>query len=137
MYKNNKPKKTQSEGDIEFPKNLNTYLGAKGYTILKSELPIRTQLYIKDKLTIKPYTPGSPVNTVKSFPCYRESSNKLYLPRYFGIEFFGPPKSYKIPDGEAIDLQFNGSLRDYQIPVIDKVVNFLTNIKNNGYNTLH
>ena len=119
MYKNIK------KDDIEIPQNIDTYLGPKGYTILKKDLSMRTQLYIKDKLTIKPHTPGAPISSGISFPCYRESNNKLYLPRYFGIELFGTPKRYNIPDSESINLEFNGTLRDYQIPVIEKTLAFL------------
>lgn len=116
-----------NKNNIEFPENIDTYLGPKGYTILKKDLPMRTQLYIKEQLTIRPYTPGAPVSLGNSFPCYRESSNKLYLPRYYGKELFGEPKRYSISDGEQINLQFNGTLRDYQIPVIDKTLSFLRN----------
>ncbi len=40
---------------ITFPPTLNTYLGKKGYTILKSELSKEQQDFIVDKLTIKPF----------------------------------------------------------------------------------
>jgi superfamily II DNA or RNA helicase len=124
MYKN---KQATKNDDMEIPQNIDTYLGPKGYTILKKDLLMRTQLYIKDQLTIKPYTPGAPISTGNSFPCYRESNNKLYLPRYFGIELFGPPKRYNIPDGLPINLEFTGTLRDYQIPVIEKTLEYLRN----------
>lgn len=127
MYKN---KQATKNDDMEIPQNIDTYLGPKGYTILKKDLLMRTQLYIKDQLTIKPYTPGAPISAGNSFPCYRESNNKLYLPRYFGIELFGPPKRYNIPDGLPINLEFTGTLRDYQVPVIEKT---LTYLRNNPY----
>ena len=120
MYKNIK-----KNDNIEIPQNIDTYLGPKGYTILKKDLSMRTQLYIKEQLTVKPYTPGAPISSGNSFPCYRESNNKLYLPRYYGIELFGLPKRYNISNGEFINLEFNGTLRDYQIPVIEKTLTFL------------
>jgi len=116
-----------NKNNVEFPQNIDTYLGSKGYTVLKKDLPMRTQLYIKEQLSIKPYTPGAPISSGNSFPCYRESNNKLYLPRYYGIELFGSPKRYIIPDGETTNLQFNGSLRDYQVPVIEKTLEYLRN----------
>jgi superfamily II DNA or RNA helicase len=115
---------------IEIPQNIDTYLGAKGFTILKKDLPMRVQLYIKEQLNVRPYTPGAPVSSGNSFPCYRESNNKLYLPRYYGIQLFGTPKRYLISDGDTINLQFNGTLRDYQVPVIEKTLEYL---KNNPY----
>jgi superfamily II DNA or RNA helicase len=108
------------------PKNLNTYLGQKGYTILKSELTIKQQLFIKDQLTVKPYVPGSPVQLQKSFPAYRESDKKLYVPRYYGEELFGPAKTIKITEGDDINLTFEGSLRDYQTPIINKYLDHVS-----------
>jgi len=116
----------------DIPKNLNTYLGQKGYTVLKSELTIKQQLFIKEQLTVKPYVPGSPVQLQKSFPAYRESDKKLYIPRYYGEEIFGPSKEYKLTEGNDIDLQFNGSLRDYQVPVINKYLEHVQSNKQEG-----
>ena len=110
----------------EMPKNLNTYLGQKGYTILKSELTIKQQLFIKDQLTVKPYVPGSPVQLQKSFPAYRESDKKLYVPRYYGEELFGIAKQHKLTEGDDVNLTFQGSLRDYQKPVIEKFINHVS-----------
>lgn len=100
------------------PKNLNTYLGQKGYTVLKSELTIKQQLFIKEQLTVKPYVPGSPVQLQKSFPSYRESDKKLYIPRYYGEEIFGLSKEYKLTEGVNIDIKFEGTLRPEQEPVV-------------------
>jgi hypothetical protein len=113
----NKKQLQSNENIIDWPQNLNTYLGNKGYTILKSELSIKHQLLIKEMLMVKPYVPGSPVQVQKTFPAYRESDKKIYVPRYFGEELFGPPKTNKITEGDNIDLTFQGTLRDYQVPI--------------------
>jgi superfamily II DNA or RNA helicase len=110
----------KSDEVIEMPKNINCYLGQKGYTILKSDLTIKQQTFIKEQLTVKPYVPGSPVQVQKSFAAYRESDKKMYLPRYYGEEIFGKAKEIKIPEGDDISLTFNGQLRDYQAPVVQK-----------------
>ncbi len=111
---------------VEMPKNINTYLGQKGYTILKSELSPSQQQYIKEQLLIKPCTPGAPISIDKSFPAYRESDKKLYVPRYYGEKIFGPPTESKITEGLNISLEFQGSLRPQQEPVVkaylDKVL---------------
>ncbi len=123
---NKKDNNKQESNQIIMPLNLNTYLGQKGYTISKSELSIDKQLFVKEQLMVKPYMPGSPVQVQKSFPAYRESNNKLYIPRYFGEELFGPAKQVKIPDGINTNLQFNGQLRDYQAPVVQKFIDYVT-----------
>ena len=102
---------------------MNTYLGQKGYTISKSELSIEKQVKIRDELMIKPFTMGSPMNENKTFPAYRESPNKFYVPHYYGVEKFGPPKQFKISEGVDINLVFNGKLRDNQEIVVDKYLN--------------
>ena len=61
---------------------MNTYLGQKGYTIPKNELTAGQQVKIRDDLTIRPFTMGSPLNDTKSFPAYRESPSKFYVPHY-------------------------------------------------------
>jgi len=109
--------------------NLNTYLGNKGYTINKNELTVEQQKKIRNDLTIKPFVMGSPMNdNTKTFPAYRESSNKFYVPHYYGIENYGIPKQYKISEGVDINLEFSGQLRDYQKPVVEKFINHCRNI---------
>jgi len=105
---------------MEEKKPIHSYLGQKGYTILKNELTVEQQKQIRDELTIKPFTSGmQSIGPQVSFPAYRESNNKMYVPHYYGIEKFGTPKDYKIPEGDNIDLKFNGKLRDYQEPVVN------------------
>jgi superfamily II DNA or RNA helicase len=122
----NMNKKQITQDIIEWPQNLNTYLGNKGYTILKSELSIKHQLTLKEMLMVKPYVPGSPVQLQKSFPAYRESDKKIYIPRYFGEELFGSAKTIKITEGDDINLEFQGTLREYQQPVIEKYLDHVS-----------
>jgi len=112
---------------------LNTYLGQKGYTIPKNELTIEKQKQIRNDLTIKPFVMGSPMNNEqKTFPAYRESGNKFYVPHYYGVENFGAPKQYKISEGNDIDLEFAGILRDYQEPVVNKFIDYCNDVKYGG-----
>ena len=102
---------------------LNTYLGQKGYTLLKKELSPQQEHFIKKELMIKPFTAGAPCGGGDQviFPVYRESASKIYIPRYFGEKHFGTPSSEsKIPDGTNINIEFAGELRDYQKPVVQK-----------------
>jgi len=111
----------------------NTYLGQKGFTLHKKELTMEQQQKIRTDLTIKPFVMGSPMtNNTTSFPVYRESNNKMYVPHYYGIEHYGTPKEINIKDGENIHLDFNGTLRDYQTPVVNKFIQHCTERKYGG-----
>ncbi len=107
---------------------MNTYLGQKGYTINKSELSIENQIKIRNDLTIKPFTMGAPLNESKMFPAYRESPNKFYVPHYYGVDHFGPPKQYKISEGTDIYLDFNGNLRENQTIVVNTYLNHVNKV---------
>jgi superfamily II DNA or RNA helicase len=112
---------------------MNTYLGPKGYTIPKNELSAEKQKQIRNELTIKPFVMGSPMNNNQpTFPAYRESTNKMYVPHYYGIENFGKPKEYKISNGIDINLEFNGTLRDYQAPVVNQFINHCLDVSYGG-----
>jgi superfamily II DNA or RNA helicase len=114
--------------------NINSYLGQKGYTILKKELTIEQQKQIRNDLTIKPYVGciGGGSNNQVTYPAYRESDKKFYVPHHYGVETFGPPKKCAISEGDDINLEFNGVLRDYQEPVVNKFIEVVTKLHDNG-----
>ena len=119
--------------EIDFPKTLNTYLGQKGYTILKKELSMEQQHMIRTELIAKPFTPGTQMgnSSAQSFPIYRESINKFYVPRHYGENKFGSPKEFKLSEGDNIDVEFAGDLRSNQVPVVDTYLEYVNN-KNGG-----
>ena len=123
--KTNNNKINNTKEPIIWPQNLNTYLGQKGYTIMKNDLSVSQQIKLKELLMVKPYVPGSPVQVQNTFPAYRESDKKIYVPRYFGEEIFGPAKEIKITEGTDINLEFQGTLRDYQEPVVNKFISYV------------
>ena len=101
-----------------------TYLGKKGYTLLKSSLTDKEHTFIRDELTVKAYIPKSPVQP-DPFSLYRESPNKFYVPRYFGQDNFGKFSENKLSRGDDINIEFNGDLREYQINIVNKYINFV------------
>ena len=101
---------------------LMSYLGKKGYTVKKNTISNNEQMNIRKKLTVRPYVPNSPVKG-DEFEVYRESSSKLYLPRYFGTDLYGKPKESKIPEPVNINLSFAGDLRDYQKKIVGTFMN--------------
>jgi superfamily II DNA or RNA helicase len=110
---------------------INTYLGQKGYTIPKNELKIEQQKQIRNDLMIKPFVMGSPMNNSegnKTFPAYRESGNKFYVPHYYGVENYGAPKQYKISEGIDINLEFAGKLRENQEIVVNTYIDHVNKV---------
>jgi superfamily II DNA or RNA helicase len=107
-----------------------TYLGHKGYSIYKKSLSVKEEVYIREELMMKPYIPKSPVQS-EPFPIYRESNNKFYIPRIFGINHFGMPNENRITSGIPINIDFQGELLDTpernQINVVNK---YMEHIKN-------
>ena len=96
-------------------------MGEKGYSIFKECLSVEEQHFIRTELTVKPFIPKSPIQPTP-FPVYLESPLKLYVPRYFGIDTYGPPDRILIPSGNNISIQFNGELRPYQNAIVDKYI---------------
>ena len=104
------------------------YIGNKGYTILKSSLSSDKEKLIKKDLTITPFTLNASVSfagqNTGSYPIYRENNNKIYVPQYYGRSIFGNTDDIRISEGDDINLTFNGELRDYQKPVMEKTINY-------------
>ena len=103
-----------------------TYLGQKGYSIFKECISAEEQQWLREQLMVRPNIPNSPVKP-PSFPVYRESPNKIYIPRFFGINTYGTAEESRISKGESISINFNGVLRDYQQKVVDTYVKTVGN----------
>jgi superfamily II DNA or RNA helicase len=101
--------------------NVGTYLGQKGYSIYKECLGVKDQQFLRNELTVGPFIPKAPVQPVP-FPIYRESNNKIYVPRYFGINTYGEPDEIRVSNGDDIDLSFAGDLRDYQKKIVSTFI---------------
>ena len=95
------------------------YLGPKGYSIRKDSLSIDEQIDLRDELTVKAFIPKNSIQKATPFPIYRESKNKFYIPKFYGLKRFGPFENKTIGEGDDIDLTFNGELRPYQKPIVN------------------
>jgi len=82
------------------------YLGNLGLTIPKTLLTPAEQQQLKKDLTFSPKAAGGYGDTTK-FYAYRESTSKLYCPRFYKHHEY----PIKIAEGTPIDLPFRGSLR--------------------------
>ena len=95
-----------------------SYLGKKGYTIAKSVLLEEDLAILYKELLVKPVIFGPGAATETEFAVYRENTNKIYLPRFYGIERYGLPPKCEIDEGDDISLEFAKPLRDYQDEIV-------------------
>jgi superfamily II DNA or RNA helicase len=100
-----------------------SYLGKKGYTIPKSILSKEDEEFLRKDLFVKPMILGVNYGGGKDetceFPVFRENNNKIYIPRFYGIQRYGMPNKSEIQQGDDIVLEFAKPLRDYQEKIID------------------
>ena len=111
-------------------------LTLNGYKVAKRDVDVET---LRKTLTVKPYVPKVFMpnqNAVPRYKVFKESEEALYLPKHFGIENYGPYKSTtrSVPQTHDTHWQFEGKLRDIQIPVVDS---FLKPTPHDGIISLH
>jgi superfamily II DNA or RNA helicase len=98
-------------------------LSINGYSLLKTSLKDGELVKIKEELTMKPrvnFELTAKKDSDNTFILYRETENRIYIPRYYGLCNYGLPKLSKITGGEDIDVEFNGKLREYQLEPVNK-----------------
>ena len=98
----------------------------KGYYIKKSSLSDEELKNIKKELKVKPKLIEFSKNNENdvSYKLYQTTKKYIIVPKYYGINKFG-----NIPfklEPENFDIKFNGNLRDYQIPIVDKLLAHIT-----------
>jgi superfamily II DNA or RNA helicase len=108
------------------------YIKNKGYYIEK-ELCSPAQIEsIKKDLTVKPkivdFGPSANEENVDveddgSYKLYISTKKYLIIPRFYGVEHFGECPIKMSP--AIINLTFKGSLRDYQVPIINIVHKYM------------
>jgi superfamily II DNA or RNA helicase len=92
-----------------------TYLTRRGYAVLKTAANEELIAQLKEELTMTPVKMPDMIGAdATPFPIYRESSKKLYIPKYFGLQRFGAPQYDTLPAGEDTTLTFKGTLREEQ-----------------------
>lgn len=114
--------------------NSNKYLGKRGYIVRKEILSDDELTKIRNDLTVKPNIPNDFGDNVESFKIYLENEKKIYLPKFYAFKKFKDPDTYKIPDGEDINIDFNGKLRELQENAINTYIKTYenNNVKGGG-----
>ena len=102
---------------------MKTILDERGYGILKTEINPETLKKHKKALCFKPVVlQGYDFAPPKPVCMYRESPKRIWMPKFYGIQHFGPPTQSNERLGEKIDSEFNGSLKPEQLKIINNVL---------------
>ena len=105
-----------------------------GYRLRKTDVSVEE---LKTTLTVKPYIPKVFVNPrfVQKFTVFKESAEYIYVPKHFGIEKYGVPRTERDVTQTPIEYwDFTGSLRATQLPVVNS---FLLPEPHDGIISLH
>jgi superfamily II DNA or RNA helicase len=104
-------------------------LNKKGYIIKKNYVDQKTLEKIKKELRVSPIVLKAYQEFVKpvEFEIYQESPNYLYVPRFYGIEQFGPPLKDYLPNGAPMNnnTKFIYDLLPHQINAYHKTLKTL------------
>ena len=95
-----------------------TFLSRRGYGIKKESLSENEQAWIRKELSVRAFIPKAPVQPPE-FPVYRESSTKIYVPRFFGVATYGEADACSLVKPEPMRVPFRGDLRDYQARIVE------------------
>lgn len=106
-------------------KQAKSYIGKRGYILLKKYYQPTEIQSLKKQLTVKPFVSEDYGIPPEPFPVYAENENKLYIPRFFGLQLLGPPDDTRMYMGDNIALTFNGKLREVQIPALNAAITSL------------
>ena len=116
----------------------NAFLGNRGITLPMSAFTEAEMNKIKKDLWMKPFVPkGMKTQDTNEFPVYRESTSKLYVPRFYIYNMlsdvgYAEPWKYipsKLNTAASIDVPFKGTLRDFQVPIVEA---YMTEVKRSG-----
>lgn len=101
-------------------------LSYRGFGILKDCFTEKELQALRNELTVSPKQTGQISNGSQvQIKLYQESSKKLYLPKYFGLQRFGlSDVSMKdIDHGTDINVEFTGKLRTEQLAPVESFLN--------------
>jgi len=110
---------------------MESILSKNGYKIRKKSLSPKSLKELKDELSVKPFVYNDYNNSCNEnrFSVYLESPNSIYIPKFYGIDKYGPPSKYKLNEGDDINIEFSGDLREEQNPIEDL---YLKSAKDSG-----
>ncbi len=100
------------------------YIGKRGYIIRKNKFKDEEIEELKKDLHVKPNIQGDYGAEAEPYDVFLENDNKIYIPKFYGIEKFGsvPTEFNTTPPGRDIQVEFNLQLRPEQKVPAEKVM---------------
>ena len=102
----------------------------QGYLLKKKYYDDQILEDLRQELTVIPHIAGDFGQKPQKFKVYKENDEYLALPKYYGINKLGKPDKNSEINGEKINIVFNGTLRDYQLDIMEQVMGKIK--KDNG-----
>ena len=68
-------------------------------------------------LVVQGFGPPNQKPPKDEYNIYMESKTSYYLPRFYGKKHFGEPITDNLDEGLSVNIEFNGSLREEQVPI--------------------
>jgi superfamily II DNA or RNA helicase len=102
------------------------YLNSRGCVIPKDSIDKDELNRIRSELTVIPkenHAMKIAQQQEKQIVVFRENEQKIYIPRFYGIENYGDPETIDIPCGDNIIVPFVNELRDYQKEIVGIYLN--------------
>lgn len=96
----------------------NNYISSNGYVI-----PFKNLKDIKKDLTVKPIV--DPSYVTESYPVYRMNANEIWIPKFYGLQKFGPVSDLRERSGIVINNCEVISLRSDQKEFVDKILEYI------------
>ena len=96
---------------------IKSYINKRGYVIFKEYYDYKLLNQLRTELTVKPF--NNFAENTESYPIFEENTRKMYLPKFYALDKFGEPDENKVPEGDDINLEFCGSIRENQQKAID------------------
>jgi superfamily II DNA or RNA helicase len=103
-------------------KRAKTLISKKGYGVFLDSIEEKELQQLEKSLTVKPsvltdYDFGEDT----TFPVYRMSDTRIYLPKYYGLKKYGDAKN-TVKDGVDANLEFKGQLKEHQTDFCERVL---------------
>ena len=99
-------------------------ISSKGYSILLDDIEKEDLAKLKSNLTVKPKVMADyDFGKDSSFPVYKLSNTRIYIPKFYGIKQFGKVEKNSEKEGKETFFNFNGELKQHQISFCDSVLN--------------